>query len=86
MSEVSLPPGKAQCPFHSHREEEEVFLVLEVEGELRFSAQRFRNKVGVFAVETGVPGLRKMFRGGVNVDYCDRESLSAPKSASRRDS
>ena len=22
-----LPPGKAQCPFHSHRGEEEMFLV-----------------------------------------------------------
>lgn len=24
-----LPSGKAQCPFHSHRGEEEMFLILE---------------------------------------------------------
>jgi len=38
---VEIPPGKAQCPFHSHREEEEMFLILEGEGELRFGEQRF---------------------------------------------
>lgn len=38
---TELPPGKAQCPFHAHREEEEMFLVLEGEGELRFGTQRF---------------------------------------------
>ena len=31
-----LPPGKAQCPFHSHRGEEEMFFILEGHGELRF--------------------------------------------------
>jgi uncharacterized cupin superfamily protein len=39
---TELPPGKAQCPFHSHREEEEMFLILEGEGELRFGEQRFK--------------------------------------------
>jgi uncharacterized cupin superfamily protein len=33
---VVLPPGKAQCPFHSHRGEEEMFLILDGIGELRF--------------------------------------------------
>jgi len=36
-----LPPGKAQCPFHSHHGEEEMFLILEGEGELRFGPERF---------------------------------------------
>ena len=36
-----LPPGKAQCPFHNHHGEEEMFLILEGEGELRFGGQRF---------------------------------------------
>jgi uncharacterized cupin superfamily protein len=31
-----LPPGKAQCPFHNHHSEEELFVILEGEGELRF--------------------------------------------------
>ena len=38
---TELPPGKAQCPFHSHRAEEEVFLILEGEGELRFGTKRY---------------------------------------------
>ena len=29
---TELPPGKAQCPFHSHRQEEEMFLVLDGQG------------------------------------------------------
>lgn len=36
-----LPPGKAQCPFHCHRGEEEMFLILEGEGELRFGDKRY---------------------------------------------
>ena len=35
-----LPPGKAQCPFHSHHGEEEMFLILEGQGELRFGEER----------------------------------------------
>src|SRR5205814_356745 len=35
-----LPPGKAQCPFHSHHGVEEMFLILEGTGELRFGDQR----------------------------------------------
>lgn len=51
-----LPPGKAQCPFHSHRSEEEMFLVLEGEGELRFGSERYRiGKHDVIACPTGGP-------------------------------
>ncbi|MFM9977608.1 MAG: cupin domain-containing protein [Sphingomonadaceae bacterium] len=35
-----LPPGKVQCPFHSHHAEEEMFFILEGEGELRFGDRR----------------------------------------------
>lgn len=31
-----VPPGKKGCPFHNHHVNEEMFLVLEGEGELRF--------------------------------------------------
>ena len=49
-----LPPGKAQCPFHAHREEEEMFLVLEGEGELRFGDQRHRiRRYDVITCPTG---------------------------------
>lgn len=36
-----LPPGKAQCPFHSHHNKEEMFLILEGTGELRFGEGRY---------------------------------------------
>ena len=49
-----LPPGKAQCPFHSHHGEEEMFFILEGEGELRFGDQRFPlRKHDVVACPTG---------------------------------
>ena len=38
---TELPPGKASCPFHSHHGEEEMFLILEGEGELRFGEERY---------------------------------------------
>jgi len=51
---TELPPGKAQCPFHSHREEEEMFLILEGEGELRFGEQRLKlRQFDVVACPTG---------------------------------
>jgi uncharacterized cupin superfamily protein len=51
---TELPPGKSQCPFHSHREEEEMFLILEGEGELRFGEQRFKLRPhDVIACPTG---------------------------------
>lgn len=51
-----LPPGKVQCPFHSHHGEEEMFLILEGEGELRFGDERFPlRKHDVIACPTGGP-------------------------------
>jgi uncharacterized cupin superfamily protein len=53
---TELPPGKSQCPFHSHREEEEMFLILEGEGELRFGDKRYPvRKHDVIACPTGGP-------------------------------
>lgn len=51
-----LPPGKAQCPFHNHHGEEEMFLILEGEGELRFGGERYPiRKHDVIACPTGGP-------------------------------
>jgi uncharacterized cupin superfamily protein len=36
-----LPPGKVQCPFHNHHGEEEMFLILEGVGKLRFGDRRY---------------------------------------------
>jgi uncharacterized cupin superfamily protein len=49
-----LPPGKAQCPFHSHHAEEEMFFILEGEGALRFGDKRYPiRKDDVIACPTG---------------------------------
>ena len=49
-----LPPGKVQCPFHSHHGEEEMFLILEGEGELRFGSTTYPiRKHDVIACPTG---------------------------------
>lgn len=51
-----LPPGKAQCPFHVHHGEEEMFLILDGEGELRFGDQRYPiRQHDVIACPTGGP-------------------------------
>lgn len=51
-----LPPGKAQCPFHNHHGEEEMFFILDGEGELRFGDQRYPiRKHDVIACPTGGP-------------------------------
>lgn len=51
-----LPPGKVQCPFHSHHGEEEMFLILEGEGELRFGDRCYPiRKHDVIACPTGGP-------------------------------
>ena len=34
-----VPPGKKVCPFHNHRVNEEMFLILDGEGSLRFGDQ-----------------------------------------------
>ena len=36
-----VPPGKTQCPFHNHHGEEEMFFIVEGEGELRFGNERY---------------------------------------------
>lgn len=51
-----LPPGKVQCPFHVHHGEEEMFLILEGEGELRYGDKRYAiRKHDVIACPTGGP-------------------------------
>jgi uncharacterized cupin superfamily protein len=49
-----VAPGAAQCPFHSHHGEEEMFLVLDGEGELRFGDRRYPiRRHDVIACPTG---------------------------------
>ena len=69
---TELPPGKAQCPFHAHRLEEEVFIILEGEGELRFGDQRYPLKPqDVVACPTGGPEVAHQIinTGSVTLRY-----------------
>ena len=51
---TELPPGKAQCPFHNHHGEEEMFVILEGQGELRFGSERYAiRRNDVIACPTG---------------------------------
>lgn len=51
---TELPPGKTQCPFHAHRAEEEMFLILDGEGELRYGDRRYPiRRHDVIACPTG---------------------------------
>ena len=52
-----VPPGKTQCPFHCHHGEEEMFFIIEGEGELTYSRV---NPALIIADHTGVPDS---FRG-----------------------
>jgi uncharacterized cupin superfamily protein len=51
-----VAPGKRACPYHSHRVEEEMFLILEGSGELRYGDKRYAIRAGdVIACPTGGP-------------------------------
>ena len=43
-----VAPGKRNCPFHSHRNDEEMFFILEGTGELRYGERRLPIKPGDF--------------------------------------
>ncbi len=43
-----VAPGKRNCPFHSHRAEEEMFFILEGTGELRYGQSRHPLRAGDF--------------------------------------
>lgn len=77
---TELPPGKAQCPFHSHREEEEMFLILEGEGELRFGTARHPlRRHDVVACPTGGPDVAHQIinTGTTPLRYLSLSTMSA---------
>lgn len=58
-----VPSGKVQCPFHNHHGEEEMFLILEGEGELRFGDERYPiRKHDVIACPPGGPEVAHQIR------------------------
>jgi len=74
-----LPPGKAQCPFHSHHGEEEMFFILEGEGELRFGDQRYPLRAhDVIACPTGGPEVAHQIinTGSTTMRYLSLSNLA----------
>jgi len=43
-----VPPGKASCPFHSHRAEEEMFFIVKGAGTLRYGVETRKIRAGDF--------------------------------------
>jgi len=43
-----VPPGKRSCPFHSHRAEEEMFLIVKGTGLLRYGTETRKVRAGDF--------------------------------------
>ena len=51
-----VPPGKAPCPFHSHRAEEEMFFIVKGTGTLRYGDEKRKIRAGDFiCCPTGGP-------------------------------
>ena len=74
-----LPPGKAQCPFHNHRAEEEMFLILDGEGELRFGDRRYSlRRHDVIACPAGGPDVAHQIvnTGGTELRYLALSTLA----------
>lgn len=58
-----LPPGKCAFPFHNHRVNEEMFLILDGEGELRLGPARYLVRRGdVIACPAGGPETAHQIR------------------------
>jgi len=56
ISYNEVPPGKSGCPFHNHHVEEELFVILDGEGDYRFGDQRILvSKGDVLGAPTGGP-------------------------------
>ena len=59
---TEVAPGKSAFPFHSHRANEELFFVIEGQGQLRFGAGTFPVRAGdVVACPTGGPEVAHQF-------------------------
>jgi uncharacterized cupin superfamily protein len=60
---TAVPPGKAAFPFHSHRENEEMFLVLHGTGEIRIGTSTYPIRSGdVIACPPGGPETAHQIR------------------------
>jgi uncharacterized cupin superfamily protein len=78
-NQTIVPPGKRQCPFQSHPNEEEMFFILDGEGTLRFGDQTLPLRKGdVVACPTGGPELAHQIvnTGSVELRYLSISTMS----------
>lgn len=68
------PPGKSVCPFHNHHVNEEMFLILEGEGILRFGDEK--HPVRKHDVIACPPGGRDVAHQLINTGTTDLKYLS----------
>jgi uncharacterized cupin superfamily protein len=86
---TAVPPGKRAFPFHSHRVNEEMFFVLEGEGEVRIGESRHPIKKGDFiACPPGGPETAHQIinTGSKELRYLAVSTKMAPEIAEYPDS
>jgi uncharacterized cupin superfamily protein len=84
-----LPPGKVQCPFHCHHGEEEMFFILEGEGELRFGGERHKIRTNdVIACPPGGPEVAHQIvnTGTVTMRYLSLSTVAEVEACEYPDS
>ena len=77
-----VPPGRRAFPFHNHRVNEEMFFVLEGEGEVRIGSERHRVRRGDFiACPPGGPGSAHQIinTGQADLKYLAVSTLEYPE-------
>lgn len=86
---TEVAPGKVQCPFHSHHAEEEMFFILDGEGELRFGDRRYPVRAhDVIACPTGGAEVAHQIinTGSVPLRYLAVSTIAAVESCEYPDS
>lgn len=79
---TAVPPGKAAFPFHCHRVNEEMFLVLQGSGEVRIGAQTHPIRQGdIIACPPGGPETAHQIRntGNEELRYLAVSSKQSPE-------
>lgn len=77
-----IPPGKCAYPFHSHRTNEEMFFVLQGNGEVRVGTDTFPIRTGDFiACPPGGPEAAHQIRntGSENLKFLAVSTLHSPE-------
>jgi len=75
-----IAPGKRNCPFHNHYAEEEMFFILEGEGELRYGDTRHALRAG--DIIACPPGGRETAHQIINTGVVEMRFLGVSVNAS----